>query len=70
MDTNTQARVVRVTRTEFELSDGRVYEHPVPLDYDPTIENFQQIYDFWKDAIEHYGEEQARRQTGRTDRSR
>lgn len=70
MKTNTQARVVRVTRTEFELSDGRVYEHPVPLDYDPTPEFFQKIYDFWKAEIEQYGKEQARRQADRTDGSR
>ena len=35
--------VVRVTATEFELSDGRIYEHPVKLEPDeiPTLEEFQ-----------------------------
>jgi len=40
-------RVVRVTKTEFELEDGRIYEHPVDLDEVPTIEEFQKIYDEW-----------------------
>ena len=31
MDENS-IKVVRVTTTEFELSDGRVYEHPIPLE--------------------------------------
>jgi hypothetical protein len=25
-------KVIKVTRTEFELSDGRIYEHPLPFD--------------------------------------
>jgi predicted HAD superfamily phosphohydrolase len=36
-------KVVRVTATEFELSDGRVYQHPVQLDDVPTPEEFQDI---------------------------
>ena len=40
--------VVRVTRTEFELDDGRVYQHPVVLDNVPTVEEFQSIYDHWR----------------------
>ena len=40
-------KVVRVTKTEFELEDGRVYEHPVELDEVPTVEEFQKIYDEW-----------------------
>lgn len=37
--------VVRVTKTEFELDDGRIFQHPVELDDVPTIEEFQKIYD-------------------------
>ncbi|MBU0554315.1 hypothetical protein KJ940_22800 [Myxococcota bacterium] len=59
-------KIVRVNRTEFELDDGRVYEHPVPLDYDPTIEDFQRIYNHWKGVIEQYVEE-ADRQTDRAE---
>jgi len=40
-------KVIKVTKTEFELEDGRVYEHPVELDEVPAIEDFQEIYDKW-----------------------
>lgn len=39
--------VVRVTKSEFELEDGRVYPHPMILDDVPTVEEFQGIYDHW-----------------------
>jgi len=42
-----QVKVIKVTKTEFELEDGRVYEHPVELDEVPAIEDFQEIYDKW-----------------------
>lgn len=48
MQHDDEVRVVRVTRTEFELSDGRVYQHVVELDEVPTIEEFQELYDHWK----------------------
>ena len=42
--------VVRVSKTEFELSDGRVY--PMMFDFAddevPTVEEFQQQYDQWR----------------------
>lgn len=37
--------VVRVTKTEFELDDGRIFPHPVELDDVPTVEEFQRVYD-------------------------
>lgn len=40
-------KVKKVTKTEFELEDGRIYEHPVELDEVPTVEEFQKIYDEW-----------------------
>lgn len=42
-----KVKVVKVTKTEFELEDGRVYEHPIELDEVPTIKEFQEIYDEW-----------------------
>jgi len=42
-----QVKVIRVTKTEFELEDGRVYEHPVELDETPSLKDFQAIYDEW-----------------------
>ena len=42
--------VIRVSKTEFELSDGRVY--PMLFDYAddevPTVEEFQKTYDQWR----------------------
>lgn len=40
-------KVVRVTKTEFELEDGRVYDHPVELEDVPSLEDFQSLYDEW-----------------------
>ena len=37
--------VVRVTKTEFELDDGRIFPHPIELDEVPSVEEFQKIYD-------------------------
>lgn len=39
--------IVRVTKDDFELDDGRIYQHPEPLDYEPSLEKFQKIYDEW-----------------------
>ena len=40
-------KVVRVTKTEFELEDGRVYDHPIELEDVPSLEDFQEVYDEW-----------------------
>lgn len=40
-------KVVRVTKTEFELEDGRVYDHPIELEDVPSLEDFQAVYDEW-----------------------
>lgn len=40
-------KVVRVTKTEFELEDGRVYDHPAELEDVPSLEDFQEVYDGW-----------------------
>ena len=62
-------RVVRVTATEFELEDGRVYQHPVRLERVPSLKQFQAIYDRWErvfheeeERLAHDGE--ARRNQG------
>jgi hypothetical protein len=41
--------VVRVTKEEFELNDGRIFPHVVELDVVPTVEEFQKIYDKVRD---------------------
>ena len=58
-------KVVRVTKTEFELEDGRVYDHPIELEYVPSLEGFQSLYDEWvKKFQEMFGSED-----GKTDNS-
>jgi len=42
--------VVRVTKEEFELDDGRIFPHVVELDEVPTVEEFQKIYDKVRDT--------------------
>jgi len=37
-------KVVRVTRTEFELDNGDVYPLPFELDETPTLKEFNEIY--------------------------
>jgi len=39
--------IVRVTETEFETEDGRVYPHPIPFPKDeiPSVAEFQIQYD-------------------------
>ena len=41
-------KVIRVTKSEFELEDGRVFQHPVELDDVLSVEEFQAIYDRWR----------------------
>lgn len=58
-------KVVRVTKTEFELEDGRVYDHPIELEDVPSLEGFQSLYDEWvKKFQEMFGSED-----GNTDNS-
>ena len=49
-------KVIRVTKDEFELSDGSVY----PMMFDqtdkvPTVKEFQKIYDQWFDLFQQLG---------------
>lgn len=46
------AKVVRVTAREFELADGRVYQHPVELDRVPSTDEFQRIYDLVAERLQ------------------
>lgn len=59
-----KAKVIRVTKTEFELEDGRIYQHPVELDYVPTVEEFQVIYDKWQAILEDTIERETNRDSG------
>jgi hypothetical protein len=48
-----KTKVVRVSATEFELDDGRVFPHIVPLEPVPTPEEFQVFYDLWSDRLKN-----------------
>jgi hypothetical protein len=52
-----KVKVVRLTTTEFELSDGRLYQHPVPLKPDelPTLQEFQSYYEYWFTRLSEKG---------------
>ena len=56
-DTGERLMVVRVTKTEFELSDGRIF--PMLFDYTddevPTVEEFQHQYDQWRSLFSELG---------------
>lgn len=44
-------KVVRVTKTEVELSDGQVIPHIVELDEVPTVEQMQGYRDYWAGVL-------------------
>ena len=44
-------KVIRVTKTEFEIEDGRIFQHVVELDSVPSIEEFQKYLDEWYDKL-------------------
>lgn len=37
-------KIVRVNRYEFETLDGQVFDHPIPFNEDPLLEEFQKIH--------------------------
>lgn len=58
-------KVVRVTKTEFELEDGRAYDHPIELEDVPSLEDFQSLYDEWvKKFQEMFGSEDGKTDNG------
>lgn len=44
-------KVVRVTKTEFELDNGDIYPHVFELDEDITIEEFQKLLNESKSTV-------------------
>ena len=44
-------KVIRIDKKEFELEDGRVFQHPVELESVPSLAEFQKIYDQWFKTI-------------------
>lgn len=47
-------KVVRVTKTEYELENGDIYPNVFELDEDITVEEFQSILDESKSLILSY----------------
>jgi len=47
-------KVVRVTKTEFELDNGDIYPHTFELDDDISVEEFQMLLDSSKDLMIEY----------------
>ena len=48
---NQKIKVVRISRTEFELDTGDIYPIPFDLGYTPTIKEFQKFLDDSKQSI-------------------
>ena len=46
-----QFKVVRVSKTEFELDNGDVYQFPFDMDEELTVEEFQNILDNSKGLV-------------------
>ena len=44
-------KVVRVTKTEFELDNGDIYPHNFEFEEDITVEEFQKLLDSSKELI-------------------
>lgn len=48
---NMQPKVVNVTKTDYTLDNGDVYEHQFDIDENITVEEFQRLLDNAKDTI-------------------
>lgn len=48
---NMQLKVVEVTKTNYTLENGDVYEHTFDINEDITVEEFQKLLDNAKNTI-------------------
>ena len=48
---NMQLKVVEVTKTNYTLENGDVYEHTFDIDEDITVKEFQKLLDNTKNTI-------------------
>ena len=51
---NKNHKVVRVSKTEFELDTGDIYPIPFDLGYEPTLEEFQKFINDSKSIISEF----------------
>ena len=49
-----QKNIIRVDEKEFELEDGTVIPHFEELDEVPTVEEFQEIFNYWSEILNEY----------------
>ena len=47
-----QSKVVKVTKTDYTLDNGDVYEHTFDIDENITVEEFQSLLDNDKNIID------------------
>lgn len=50
-------KIMRVTKYEFETEDGQIFEHIIPLDSVPTLDEFQKMYDTCYQHIQHIAQD-------------
>lgn len=48
---NMQPKVIKVTKTDYTLENGDVYEHTFDIDENITVEEFQKMLDNAKSVI-------------------
>ena len=46
-----ESYVVSLTKDSFKLNDGRIFDFPFDIDDLPTLEEFNEIYQDWKDVV-------------------
>ena len=51
---NKKHKVIRVSKTEFELENGDIYPIPFDLGYEPTLEEFQKFINNSKSLISEF----------------
>jgi hypothetical protein len=51
---NKKLKVIRVSKTEFELDNGDIYPIPFDLGYEPTLAEFQKFVDDSRSLISDF----------------
>lgn len=50
-------KVTRVSATEFETEDGKIFPHPIPFQNGktPSVKEFQEVHDQWREIFKTQG---------------
>jgi len=51
---NKKYKVIKISKTEFELDNGDIYPIPFDLGYEPTLDEFQKFIDDSKSLISEF----------------